>query len=57
MMMKWAGHVAHMGEMNNRYKIYVGKLEEKTSLLRSRCRWDNNIIEEFKDLGWKSAFI
>jgi hypothetical protein len=28
--MRWSGHVAHMGEMRNAYKILVGKLEGKT---------------------------
>jgi hypothetical protein len=27
--MKWAGHVAHMGEMRNAYTLLVGKPEEK----------------------------
>jgi hypothetical protein len=27
--MRWVRHVAHMGEMGNRYKILVGKDEEK----------------------------
>jgi hypothetical protein len=25
--MRWAGHIAHMGEMRNAYKIFVGKSE------------------------------
>jgi hypothetical protein len=28
--MKWAGHVARMGEKRNAYRILVGNLEEKT---------------------------
>jgi len=27
--MRWAGHVAHMGEMINMYKIVIGKPERK----------------------------
>jgi hypothetical protein len=29
---RWVGHVAHMGEMRNAYKILVSKLEEKSPL-------------------------
>jgi hypothetical protein len=25
--MKWVGHVAHMGEKNNAYRVLVGKLQ------------------------------
>jgi hypothetical protein len=41
--MKWAGHVAYMGEMRNEYKILVRKPEEKRPLGRRRRRWENNI--------------
>jgi hypothetical protein len=30
--MRWAGHVAQMGEKRNAYSIFVGKLEGKRSL-------------------------
>jgi hypothetical protein len=30
--MRWVGHVAHMGEMRNAYKILVGKSEGKRPL-------------------------
>jgi hypothetical protein len=43
--------------MNNRHKIFVCKLEERTRLLRFCCGWDNDIIVELKDLLWKSGFI
>jgi hypothetical protein len=41
--MKWAGHVAHMGEKRNTYRILVGKPEGKRPLERSRRRWRDNI--------------
>ena len=41
--MKWAGHVACMGESRGEYRILEGKPEGKRPLGRSRCRWDNNI--------------
>jgi len=41
--MRWAGHVARMGEMRNVYNILVGKPEERRSLGKHRRRWDDNI--------------
>jgi hypothetical protein len=35
---KWAGHVARMGENNNMYRLLVGKPEEKSPLRRPRHR-------------------
>jgi hypothetical protein len=35
---KWAGHVARMGEKRNAYRILVGKLEGKRPLGRPRRR-------------------
>jgi hypothetical protein len=42
MMMRWAGHVAQMGERRNAYRILVGKPEEKRRLGRTRRRWVKN---------------
>jgi len=39
--MRWAAHVARMGEMINAYKIFIGKPEGKRPLRRPRCRWQN----------------
>jgi hypothetical protein len=41
--MKWAGHVACMGEGRSVYKVLVGSSEGKRPLGRPRRRWDNNI--------------
>jgi hypothetical protein len=37
--MRFAGHVAGVGEKRNAYRILVGKPEGKRSLGRPRCRW------------------
>jgi hypothetical protein len=37
--MRWAGHVACMGEERGVYRVLVGKQEGKRTLGRSRCRW------------------
>jgi hypothetical protein len=41
--MRWAGHVAHMEEMRNAYRILVRKPEVKKLLGRHRHRWEDNI--------------
>jgi hypothetical protein len=41
--MRWAGHVARMGEKRNAYRILVGKPEGRRPLGRPRRRWVDNI--------------
>jgi hypothetical protein len=40
---RWAGHVARMGERQGAYRILVGKREGKRPLGRPRHSWDDNI--------------
>ena len=39
--MKWAGHVARMGEGREVYRVLVGKPEGKRPLGRPRRRWED----------------
>jgi len=41
--MRWAGHVALMGERRDVYRVLVGKPEGKTPLVRPWRRWEDNI--------------
>jgi hypothetical protein len=41
--MKWAGHIARMGEKRNAYRTLVGEPEDKTPLGRPRRRWVDHI--------------
>jgi hypothetical protein len=50
--MRWAGHVARMGEKRNAYRLLVGKPEEKRPLGRPRRRWVNNIKMDLLEIGW-----
>jgi hypothetical protein len=50
--MRWAGHVARMGELRNVYMILVGKPEGKRPLGRPRRRWVDNIKMELIEVGW-----
>jgi hypothetical protein len=50
--MRWAGHVARIGEKRNAYKILVGKPEGKRALGRPRRRWVDNIKMDLREIGW-----
>jgi hypothetical protein len=41
--LRWAGHVAGMGERRGAYRVLVGKLEGKRPLERPRRKWKDNI--------------
>ena len=41
--MRWAGHVARMGEERGGYRVLVGKPEGKRPVGRPRRRWVDNI--------------
>jgi hypothetical protein len=41
--MRWAGHVARMGEDRGVHRVLVGKPEKERPLGRPRRRWEDNI--------------
>jgi hypothetical protein len=41
--LRWAGHVACMGESKGAYRVLVGKPEGRRPLGRPRHRWEDNI--------------
>src|SRR5215469_13114309 len=49
--MRWAGHVARMGEGRGVHRVLVGKPEGKGPLGRPRRRWEDNIKKDLKELG------
>ena len=48
--MRWAGHVAHMGEERGMYRVLVGKPEGRKSLGRPRRRWVDNIRMDLQEV-------
>jgi hypothetical protein len=50
--MRWPGHVAHMEEKRNAYRILIGKPEGKRPLGRPRRRWVENIKMDIREVGW-----
>ena len=49
--MRWAGHVARMGEGRGVHRVLVGKPEGKRPLGRTRCRWEDNIKMDLQEVG------
>ena len=49
--MRWAGHVARMGEEKWAYRVLVGKPEGKRPLGRPRRRWVDNIRMDLQEVG------
>ena len=49
--LRWAGHVARMGEERGVYRVLVGKPERKRPLGRTRRRWVDNIRVDLQEMG------
>ena len=45
--MRWAGHVAHMGEERGVYRVLVGKQEGR----RPRRKWVDNVRIDLQEVG------
>ncbi|KAJ4427918.1 hypothetical protein ANN_23928 [Periplaneta americana] len=50
--LRWAGHVARMGESRNAYRVLVGRPEGKIPLGRPRRRWEDNIKMDLKEVAY-----
>jgi hypothetical protein len=48
---RWAGHVARMGEGRGVYRVLVGRPEGKRPLGRPRRRWEDNIKMDLRGIG------
>jgi hypothetical protein len=53
--MRWAGHVARMGEGRDVYRVLVGKPEGKRPLGRPRRRREDNIKMDLREIGIDGA--
>ena len=52
--MRWAGHVACMGEKRGVYRVLVGKPEGKRPLGTPRRRWEDNITMDLQEVECKN---
>jgi hypothetical protein len=50
--MRWARHVARMGENTGANMILVGRPEGRRPLGRPRRRWEDNIKMDIQEMGW-----
>ena len=48
--MRWAGHVARMGDGRDVYRVLAGKPEGKRSFGRPRRRWGDNIKMDLQEV-------
>ena len=48
--MRWAGHVARMGERRGGYRVLVGKPEVKRPFGRPWHRWEDNIKMDLQEM-------
>jgi hypothetical protein len=55
--MRWAGHVARMGENRGAYRILVGRPEGRRPLGRPRRRCEDNIKMALQEVGWGMDWI
>jgi hypothetical protein len=50
--MRWAGHVARIGEKRNANRFLLGNPEGKEPLGRPRRGWVHNIKKDLGEDGW-----
>ena len=55
--LKWAGHVARIGDCIGAYGVLVGKPDGRRPLERPRRRWKNNIKMDLREVGWGTDWI
>jgi hypothetical protein len=48
---RWAGHVARMGEEKGVYRVLVGSPEGRRPMGRPRRRWKDNIKLDLREMG------
>jgi hypothetical protein len=55
--MRWAGHVARMGEGRNVYRVLMGNPKGKRPLGRPRRRWEDGIRKNLRDIDWEGCGV
>ncbi|KAJ4449812.1 hypothetical protein ANN_01218 [Periplaneta americana] len=53
--LRWAEHVARMGESRNAYRVLVVRPEVKRPLGRPRLRWEDNIKMDLREVGYDGS--
>jgi hypothetical protein len=50
--MRWAGHVTLVWGGGNVYSVFVENRVENRPLGRFRCKWEDNIKIDIREIGW-----
>jgi hypothetical protein len=50
--MRWAGHVACIGDRRGACRVLVGRLGVKRPLGRTKSRWKDIIKMDLQEVGW-----
>jgi hypothetical protein len=53
--MRWAVHVARMGEGSKLYKVLVKKPEGRRPLGKPRRTWENGVRMDLRKIGWEDV--
>jgi hypothetical protein len=51
---RWAGRAARIGNIRNVYNILIGESKGKRSLRRPKCKWEDNIRIDLREIGGKA---
>jgi hypothetical protein len=51
--MRWAGHLARMGERRGAYRILLGRPEGRRPLGRHRRKWEYKIKMDLREVEWE----
>jgi hypothetical protein len=54
--MRWMGNATRMGDIRNVYKNLVTKPEGMRQLLIPRCRWEDIIRIDVKEIAWECMY-
>ncbi|KAJ4446225.1 hypothetical protein ANN_12919 [Periplaneta americana] len=54
-LLRWAGHIAHVGESRNEYRVLVGRREGKRPLRIPRRKWEDNIKIDLREMGYDDS--
>jgi hypothetical protein len=54
--MRWAEHVARMGERRGVYRVLGGKPKGRRPLGRTRRRWEDNIKVGLQEVKWGGLY-
>jgi hypothetical protein len=51
--LRWAGHVASIGERRGAQRVLVGKPDGRKLLGQLKCRWEDSIKTNLREVGWR----